>query len=158
MAKGLRSSVKKTNRSKLRKNVFGPAENERAERIHQKLLENLQAPKPEPAKKAEMDVDSTEGTQQTHTLDILESLAKTSPDAAVNTKETEGSFLTIVPIPRSLTTTEPIPTPAKQQDDHDMWNLCFCLGLSSDIVGFATSGDGLTFAFDLLPPPCASKK
>jgi hypothetical protein len=39
MAKGLRSSTKKTNRSKLRAKVFGPVEAARTERLSVKLLE-----------------------------------------------------------------------------------------------------------------------
>ncbi|KAJ4303102.1 hypothetical protein N0V90_001993 [Kalmusia sp. IMI 367209] len=60
MAKGLRSSVKKSNRTKLRARVFQPVEDARLERLHQKLLETAQQPKPETAKDKEMDVDSTE--------------------------------------------------------------------------------------------------
>ena len=39
MAKSLRSSRKKVNKSKLRSNVFGPVENARKERLSTKLLE-----------------------------------------------------------------------------------------------------------------------
>ncbi|ORY17689.1 hypothetical protein BCR34DRAFT_555322 [Clohesyomyces aquaticus] len=58
MAKGLRSSVKKANRTKLRSRVFGPVEAARNERLHEKLLELVNAPKPEPRQKPNnMDVD-----------------------------------------------------------------------------------------------------
>ncbi|KAF2750423.1 hypothetical protein M011DRAFT_474866 [Sporormia fimetaria CBS 119925] len=151
MAKGLRSSVKKSNRTKLRANVFQPVETARAERIHQKILETLQQPKPEPPKKAaEMEVDSTEDT---------------------TAEPTEGefpkgsSFLT-AKIPRCLTTpndsesydssdssyfsdSDSIP-PTSHKEDPNMSHLCFVLGLSSDIVGFTDDGD-LEFAFDPLP-------
>ncbi|KAF2114882.1 hypothetical protein BDV96DRAFT_576058 [Lophiotrema nucula] len=60
MAKGLRSSVKKSNRTKLRQRVFGPVEQARTERLHAKLLEAVQQPKPE--RPAKMEIDSTEGT------------------------------------------------------------------------------------------------
>ncbi|KAL5386112.1 hypothetical protein PMIN02_008631 [Paraphaeosphaeria minitans] len=62
MAKGLRSSSKKSNRTKLRARVFEPVENARLERIHQKLLETAQQPKPETAKEKEMDLDFAEDT------------------------------------------------------------------------------------------------
>lgn len=39
MAKGLRSSRNKANKSKLRSNVFGPAESARKERLSAKLIE-----------------------------------------------------------------------------------------------------------------------
>ncbi|KAF1915716.1 hypothetical protein BDU57DRAFT_518829 [Ampelomyces quisqualis] len=52
MAKGARASSKKANRTKLRARVFGPAEKARAERIHAKLLQTVQQPKPE---KTQMD-------------------------------------------------------------------------------------------------------
>ncbi|EMD92680.1 hypothetical protein COCHEDRAFT_19025 [Bipolaris maydis C5] len=47
MAKGLRASSKKANRTKLRARVFGPVEQARMERLHAKLLETVQQPKPE---------------------------------------------------------------------------------------------------------------
>ncbi|KAI9844096.1 MAG: hypothetical protein M1837_005810 [Sclerophora amabilis] len=46
MAKGLRSSVKKTNRSKLRSRVMGPVEDARRQRLSAKLLELSSNPKP----------------------------------------------------------------------------------------------------------------
>jgi hypothetical protein len=52
MAKSARASSKKANHKKLRARVFGPAEKARAERIHAKLLETIQQPKPE---RTEMD-------------------------------------------------------------------------------------------------------
>ena len=39
MAKGLRSSVKKANKARLRSKVFGPVEDARKERLSSKLLE-----------------------------------------------------------------------------------------------------------------------
>ena len=39
MAKGLRSSVKKSNKQKLRAKVFGPAEQARKERLSAKLFD-----------------------------------------------------------------------------------------------------------------------
>jgi hypothetical protein len=55
MAKSLRSSVKKSNRSKLRSRVFAPIEDARNERLSAKLLALASQPKPP---KSEMEVDS----------------------------------------------------------------------------------------------------
>jgi hypothetical protein len=52
MAKSARASSKKANKTKLRARVFGPVEQARAERLHAKLLETMQQPKPE---RTEMD-------------------------------------------------------------------------------------------------------
>ena len=56
MAKGLRASVKKSNRTKLRARVFEPVENARLERLHQKLLATAQQPKPDNPKKDDMEL------------------------------------------------------------------------------------------------------
>ena len=45
MAKSLRSSVKKANRTKLRAKVFGPVENARTERLSAKLVELASQPR-----------------------------------------------------------------------------------------------------------------
>lgn len=45
MAKGLRSSVKKSNKASLRHKVFGPVESARKERLSAKLLELASQPK-----------------------------------------------------------------------------------------------------------------
>jgi hypothetical protein len=55
MAKGLRSSSKKSNKTKLRARVFGPVEAARTERLSAKLLELAQQPKPA---RGEMDLDA----------------------------------------------------------------------------------------------------
>jgi hypothetical protein len=44
MAKGLRASTKKSNKSSLREKVFGPVENARKERLSAKLLELASQP------------------------------------------------------------------------------------------------------------------
>lgn len=46
MAKGLRASTKKANRSKLRSKVFEPVEDARTERLSAKLLEIALRPRP----------------------------------------------------------------------------------------------------------------
>ena len=45
MAKGLRSSIKKSNKSSLRRKVFGPVESARKERLSAKLLELASQPR-----------------------------------------------------------------------------------------------------------------
>ncbi|XPS76070.1 hypothetical protein M3J09_008130 [Ascochyta lentis] len=57
MAKGLRASTERANRRKLRANVFGPVEKARADRLHAKLLATINAEKPAPPQKKEMEVD-----------------------------------------------------------------------------------------------------
>ena len=63
MAKGLRASVKKNNRNKLRARVFGPVEDARTQRLSAKLLELARQPKPA---KSEMEVDSEKGNTVSH--------------------------------------------------------------------------------------------
>jgi Protein of unknown function (DUF2423) len=58
MAKGLRSSVKKSYRMKLRAKVFSPVEDARTARLSQKLLELAQQPRPA---RTEMEVDTEKG-------------------------------------------------------------------------------------------------
>lgn len=57
MAKGSRSSVRKTNNQALKARVFGPVETARTERLSQKLLELAQQPRPQ---KNEMDGEKDE--------------------------------------------------------------------------------------------------
>ena len=56
MAKSKRSSVIKTNNQRLKKNVFGPVEAARAERLSAKLLALAAEPKPQ------KDIEMNEGT------------------------------------------------------------------------------------------------
>jgi len=55
MAKSSRASSRKSNNQKLKKNVFGPIETARAERLSAKLLELASKPKEAPAKEVEME-------------------------------------------------------------------------------------------------------
>jgi hypothetical protein len=57
MAKGLRSSVKKANKTKLRARVFGPIEDARTQRLSAKLLELASQPKPSKPLDIQMDVE-----------------------------------------------------------------------------------------------------
>lgn len=61
MGKGLRNSVNKTNNRKLKKNVFGPVETARTERLSQKLLELASQPKPP---KSDMEVEESNDSKQ----------------------------------------------------------------------------------------------
>ena len=60
MAKGLRSSVKKANKAKLRSRVFRPVEDARTERLSAKLLELASKPQTE-REKEEKTNDPTKG-------------------------------------------------------------------------------------------------
>ena len=166
MAKGLRSSVKKSNRTKLRARVFQPVEEARLERLHQKLLETAQQPKPETAKEKEMDVDSAEGERPllplAHPTLLPQPLTNPPTDAAANAASKEedfpkGSFFLSAGIPPALLhdTPTPPPTPTEKLSpaDHDDESTAFyhLLGLCSDVVGFAPNG-ALQFAFDPLSP------
>jgi hypothetical protein len=159
MAKGLRSSSKKSNRSKLRTRVFEPVENARLERIHQKLLETAQQPKPETVKDKDMDVDSAEGNSNRPPHATAHALTHRSADAdaAANNagKEADfpkGSLFLSASIPQSLCDTHaPSAKPALAPDDLESRTLYDLLGLCSDVVGFTPTGD-LEFAFDPLSP------
>jgi hypothetical protein len=63
MAKGLRSSVKKSNRSKLRSKIFQPVEDTRTQRLSAKLLELASQPRPT---RAEMELDSDKSESLGH--------------------------------------------------------------------------------------------
>lgn len=128
MAKGLRASSERANRRKLRAGVFGPVEKARAERLHAKMLEIIQAEKPAPPKNKGANTEAADESKE-------------DPDKG-------SSFLTAA-IPRSLSDDSKPLDPA--QENCQLRNLCFYLGLCSDVVGFSDQGD-LTFAFDPLPP------
>ncbi|KAH7122502.1 hypothetical protein B0J11DRAFT_531672 [Dendryphion nanum] len=134
MAKGLRASSKKSNRSKLRARVFGPVEDARTERLHAKLLEVVQQQKPEQPAKKEMDIDSAD---------------EDSKDAGKEDDFPKGSYFHTAKIPRSFSDDED-PRHIPQQESSDTENLFMYMGLCSDIVGFNDDGD-LEFAFDPLP-------
>jgi hypothetical protein len=73
MAKGARASSIKTNNKALKKNVFGPVETARTERLSAKLLELASQPKPERVKEdVVMDHDGAQFT--------FESVRFKSPD------------------------------------------------------------------------------
>ena len=57
MAKGLRASTEKVNRSKLRSRLFAPLEDARKDRLSAKLLELAAQPKPTVTKDVSMKID-----------------------------------------------------------------------------------------------------
>lgn len=142
MAKGLRASTKKANRTALRSRVFAPVENARLERLHQKLLEAAQQPKPENSKKNDMDLDAPES----------------SNDAASNEEDfPKGSSHNLAAvIPSSFlqdTTTPQFSSHSEMAEDACINDdLFLVLGLGSDIVGFTPEGR-LEVTFDSIPTP-----
>ncbi|KAH9873011.1 hypothetical protein J1614_005407 [Plenodomus biglobosus] len=162
MAKSARASSKKINHTKLRARVFGPAEKARAERIHAKLLETINQPKPE--KPAAMEVEESPRTLIPSLRRCTDNIVAPVTEAKEDDLPKGLSFLT-ASIPRSLsdttttntttTTTTTTTTITKHDDstreDRELRNLCFHLGLCSDIVGFNDAGY-LQLAFDPLPP------
>lgn len=148
MAKSARASSKKVNHTKLRARVFGPVEKARAERIHAKLLATIQQSKPE---KTEMDTaEDCEPDLHAIWRTSANMYLATTTDATKEDDFPKGSSFLTAPIPRSLSDPSP-PNVDPAQEDCEMRNLCFHLGLCSDIIGFNEEGD-LKFAFDPLPP------
>jgi len=142
MAKGARASSKKANRTNLRARVFGPADKARNERIHAKLLEIIAQPKPE---KTEMDTAEDCKRNDYSPQYACADLISATTDATKEDNSSKGSSLLTAPIPRSLSLSEPSTDTARE--NCELRNLCFYLGLCSDVVGFTEHGD-LQFAFD----------
>ena len=152
MAKSARASSKKVNHTKLRARVFGPVEKARAERIHAKLLETIRQPKPE---KTEMDTaEDCELLHPTSQPTFADMFKATTTEATKEDDFSKGSSILTAPIPRSLLDVRTKTNPAQEKGDLD--NLCFLLGLCSDVVGFNEKGD-LQCAFGPLPPHWSSE-
>ncbi|KAF4543521.1 Gpi ethanolamine phosphate transferase [Lasiodiplodia theobromae] len=138
MAKGARSSVRKTNNQNLKARVFGPVETARTERLSQKLLELAQQPQPP---KNEMEVEKDEPENNA---------AQEKAPAA----QAEGSSKCFTwPIPPSLLAST---NPTKQHMAEEEVFYHF-LGLSGDITGFTTEGD-LAMDVDGAKPSMSSLK
>ena len=147
MAKGARASSKKANRTKLRARVFGPVEQARAERLHARLLETIAQPKPE---RTEMETEESESPNSLPPYAPSNRAPVNTTDDAAKEDLPKGSSLLTVPMPRSLS--DPSASPlGPTEEDCELGNLCFHLGLCSDILGFTDDGH-LKFAFDPLPP------
>lgn len=141
MAKGLRASSERTNRRKLRTNVFGPVEKARAERLHAKLLATINSDKPAPPKnKVANESTSRLPTARTALTDTAAAATEAKDDVE------KGSFFLSAPVPQCLSSTTD-----EAEDAAVMRDFCFYLGLSADICGFTAAGD-VQFAFDPLPP------
>ncbi|KAF4468654.1 family UPF0642 [Fusarium albosuccineum] len=69
MAKSSRSSTRKANNRRLVANVFGPAEDARAERLSAKLLELAKQPKPE---SSDVNMNTQEDDEGTNTKDPVQ--------------------------------------------------------------------------------------
>jgi hypothetical protein len=143
MAKGLRASSERTNRRKLRTNVFGPVEKARAERLHAKLLATINSDKPAPPK-------NKVANESTYLLPAAFTALTDTAAAATEAKDDveKGSFILSAPVPQCLSSTS---TTYDPEDTTAMRDFCFYLGLSADICGFTAAGD-VQFAFDPLPP------
>ncbi|KAK7539023.1 hypothetical protein IWX46DRAFT_642848 [Phyllosticta citricarpa] len=128
MAKSSRSSVKKTNNQKLKKNVFGPVENARAQRLSERLLELAQQPRPA---KDEMEVEKDQHPE--------------SNDA--RPEETEAAGL-------SIFASWPVPSTLEEENNQENTHTTTeqeavfyqLLGLS-DIAGFGSKPREVTLEF-----------
>ncbi|KAL2155891.1 hypothetical protein VTH82DRAFT_633 [Thermothelomyces myriococcoides] len=85
MAKSARSRIVKENNRKLKKNVFGPAEAARLERLSAKLIALATAPKPE--KDVEMNEEPTNETKEVATKEEKEDTAMDVEDAKPPSKK-----------------------------------------------------------------------
>jgi len=154
MAKGLRASVKKSNRQKLRSNVFAPVEDARTQRLHEKLLETIRQAKPEPPQKQDMDVDSNHGNAaHTQPLTSPPSTNFLTTEANPENEYPKGSLFSATRIPQTLLSvsceevyensedSDACETPTADDDGAMACELLWhCLGLSSDVVGFTEDG------------------
>ncbi|OMP89093.1 hypothetical protein BK809_0005814 [Diplodia seriata] len=141
MAKGSRSSVRKTNNQALKRKVFGPVETARTERLSQKLLELAQQPAPS---KNEMEVEKDgQRAQHLHRPAQIATDTPTEPEngaaqAKAPADQAEGSSKCFTwPIPPSLLARSK-PTKQHIADEETFYHF---LGLSGDIAGFTAGGD-----------------
>jgi len=137
MAKGLRASVKKNNRTKLRSRVFAPVEDARTARLSAKLLELAQQSKPA---KTEMDLEPVKETTSDQQSSVEE------PQQA----EEGVSYGISCPIPASFSDSEGGSEGDDERPSHPRAEslspssgdsmFYHLLGLSNDVVGFGWSG------------------
>lgn len=169
MGKGLRSSVNKTNNRKLKKNVFGPVETARTERLSQKLMELASQPKPP---KSEMEVEESSGKnfcpRDTPSLKLTPPCADSKQaESEAKAANANGALNALaIPVPKSLAhqcpataaasmnMLTPPPTPPLDISDFskpsirsahrhyaDEQLFFHLLGVSTDIHGFDTFGN-----------------
>ncbi|KAK4457437.1 hypothetical protein QBC42DRAFT_212739 [Cladorrhinum samala] len=84
MGKSSRASTIKQNNQKLKKNVFGPVEQARAERLYAKMAELVAAPKP--VKEVEMADEAEEEAEQANDVAAEEEEAAMEVDGAKSEK------------------------------------------------------------------------
>lgn len=153
MAKGLRASVKKSNRTKLRARVFEPVENARLERLHQKLLATAQQPKPDDPKKNQMELDAQGAPPASATPSYTPSDPPNpdapAPEASNEDELSKGWSFLSARIPDSLHADPSACTPPSDAatNDTECSDFYHLLGLCTDVVGFTRNG-ALEFAFD----------
>lgn len=141
MAKGARSSVRKTNNQKLKKNVFGPVEDARTKRLSEKLLELAQQPRPA---KDDMEIEKDReprAVQSCHRDSHTNPFSEPADDA--QPQETEAAGLSIRaswPVPHTLEEDNHNEPTAQE---HSFYQL---LGLSN-IVGFGSKAGEVTLEF-----------
>jgi hypothetical protein len=109
MGKSLRSSSLKTNNKKLRKNVFGPVETARTQRLSQKLQDLASQPKPP---KADMEVEHASGKNSlllpclVHRADTLPLTDPKQPESEAKAATANGALHALsIPVPHTLATT-----------------------------------------------------
>ncbi|OJD31601.1 gpi ethanolamine phosphate transferase [Diplodia corticola] len=157
MAKGARSSARKTNNRALKAKVFGPVETARTERLSQKLLELAQQPAP-PKNEMDIEKDGERAPAPRH-LALVAADTPTEPEhSAAQGKapadQAEGSSKCFTwPIPPSLLAST---KPTKQHIAEEEAFYHF-LGLSGDIAGFSAEGD-LAMEVDGAKPSMSSLK
>lgn len=141
MAKGSRSSVRKTNNQALKARVFGPVETARTERLSQKLLELAQQPRPQ---KNEMDGEKDGQRTQPHIVsaqapaNIPTEPENTDAQEKAPADQAEGSSKCFSwSIPPSLLASSKNDA-QNTAEDEVFYHL---LGLSGDIAGFTAQGN-----------------
>lgn len=147
MAKGARSTARKTNNQALKARVFGPVETARTERLSQKLLELAQQPRPA---KTEMEVEKDGERLLLHALSAptdtdahAESNDSVAQDKAPADQAEGSSKCFSWPVPPSLLDSRKDNNKLATAEEETFYHL---LGLSGDIMGFTTQGDlGLHF-------------
>ncbi|EKG16212.1 hypothetical protein MPH_06649 [Macrophomina phaseolina MS6] len=143
MAKGARSSVRKTNNQALKARVFGPVETARTERLSQKLLELAQQPRP-PKSEMEVEKDGQSIIARPAPPRIPADLPAESENTDAQEKapadQAEGSSKCISwSIPPSLLASTKNNNDSQRTPEEDVF--FHLLGLSGDIVGFTALGD-----------------
>ncbi|OCK97995.1 uncharacterized protein K441DRAFT_545089 [Cenococcum geophilum 1.58] len=131
MAKGLRSSVKKSHRTRLRSRVFAPVEDARTERLSAKLLELASQPRPA---KTDMELDEDNGS---NTIPTTPTAPLTHQIPRHSTRSNSS--------PASKSDAQADAHQDQQAEEEDLFYSL--LGVCSDIVGFDKRGD-LLLAFD----------